>query len=174
MKNIHLVLLAVVLLAVPFAAQAKTCTQISCYYTLDPTFSAGGTDWTEVGSVNYTTTSTCSSNDVAELSPGEAVYQDFYVDGDFTSYAAHFDAYILNSGNNWYDQITFTVTNLDTNVSESVTLNDLSYDNTCTDTSLPLSNNYDYANVRIKVSVAGGLAIRTWQTDNVFFWARHY
>lgn len=172
MKKI-LVVLAIAFLAVPIPAHAKYCMTLSCNYVIDGSFTNGGADWVESSGVTYPNGNTCSTNTVAQIPQGGYVYQDFYVDESFTSFAVSFKAYLPNDSGNWYDQITITVTNLDTNVSESFTLNGASYDTNCNNNTYTLSNDYDYANVRVKVSV-GTWGLRAWQADDVAFWARRY
>ena len=172
MRKIFSVLVAVLLLVAPYA-QAKTCTGISCnFIDTNAGFDSGLTDWTTGGvTVN---TGSCYSSAMAHFVPGPPgrwLQRDqFEVDTAYASYKLVFRAWLVNDNNNFYDELKVRVTNDDTGAYEEWVLHGSTYTNHCDFNTFYLSNDYDNARVTVKFYI-GNFTIRTWQIDDVGFFA---
>ncbi|HEY0143285.1 MAG TPA: hypothetical protein VGF48_20500 [Thermoanaerobaculia bacterium] len=177
MKKLRLVLLAAAIAAIPFSAQAQSCTSLSCDYITDGAFTQEDTYWTRSANATWDYVPGClwgnPTTTVAEPNPGGSVSQTFYVNGAYTSYAMRWVAFLLNDTNTAYDQLTVRVYNHSTGATESHYLNGNTYNGSCTYNSWTLSNDYDYDWVTVTFSVAG-LTSGTWQVDDVAWFARFY
>lgn len=174
MKTIFSVLVAALLLVAPFA-EAKTCFGISCNYIDAATnnhFGSGFAYWTTGGSPAIANPGNCYGSAMAELDNTEYVERSFYVDNAYTSYKVQFRAWLVNDNDNFYDELKVRVTNNDTGAYEQYTLHGSSYVNQCGNITFNLSNDYDYANVTVRVS-SGNFSIRKWQIDDVSFFATY-
>jgi hypothetical protein len=173
MKKIFSVLVAVVLFVVPYA-EAKTCFGISCNYIDAATnnhFGSGFNYWTNNGAT-IANPGVCYSSPMAAFSAGANISRGFYVDNAYTSYKVTFRAWLVNDNDNFYDELKVRVTNNDTGAYEQYTLHGSSYTNSCNSITFNLSNDYDYANVTVKIS-SGNFSIREWQVDDVSFFATY-
>jgi hypothetical protein len=160
---------AVVLLLVTPQVQAKYCTVISCNFTyVNGNFEDGFDEW--LPSPYATVADGECYGDAAILDPGDSVEREFEVDDDYVSYKIQFRAWLVNDNDNYFDELKVRVTNDDTGAYEEFTLNGLSYTNGCNNVVRNLSNNYDNADVTIKFYL-GNFSIRTWQVDDVGFYA---
>jgi hypothetical protein len=172
MKKVYLVLFALAVLVTPYA-EAKTCYGISCNYIDAATnsgFASNGAYWTYDPGVTFPTETSCYSSKVAELDNGEAIWRFPLIDAAYSSYKLSFRAYLPGDTNNFYDELTVTVTNRDTGVSESMVLHGSSYDTHCASNQFYLANDYDYADVTVTFE-SGGFSNHKWQIDDVGFWA---
>jgi hypothetical protein len=174
MKKIYLVLLALVVLATPYA-EAKTCYGISCNY-IDAATNSGfdnathGQYWTYDSGVTFVTENSCYSSYVAALDNGEAIWRFPYVDATYSSFKLSFRAYLPGDTNNFYDELKITVKDNSTNVTETMYLHGNSYDTQCGYINFYLSNNYSNHNVTVTFQ-SGGLSSHVWQIDDVGFFA---
>lgn len=173
MKKVYLVLFALVAVLVTPYAEAKTCYGISCNYIDAATNSGFGSDgayWSYDSGVSFPIDSSCYSSKVAQLDNGEAIWRFPYVDASYSSFKLSFRAYLPGDTNNFYDELKVTVTNRDTNVSETMYLHGNSYDTHCGSNQWYLSNDYSNADVLV-VFESGGLSSHSWQIEDVGFWA---
>lgn len=154
-------------LAISSQAMAQSCIMASCYWETDGVFANGGYYWDESAGTTYPTSTQCWTSRVAQLGPGDYVQQSFWVPGGETVDVT-FRAYLLNDTNNFYDDLTVTVTNHNTNQTELFRLRGSTYDTICDSLRFVLQNNYDDAYVTLKFR-AGSLMSGTWQIDNVQF-----
>jgi hypothetical protein len=171
MKKIFSVLVAVVLFVVPYA-EAKTCFGISCNYIDAATnnhFGSGFNYWTNNGAT-IANPGSCYGSAMASVGPGDSIERSFYVDNAYTSYKVQFRAWLVDDNDNFYDELRIRVTNNDTGAYEQYSLHGSSFTNHCNNITFNLSNDYDYANVTVKV-YTGNFTIRTWQVDDVSFFA---
>lgn len=174
MKKLQLALIALVILAFPFSAQAKSCFWFSCDYIEDGQFYYSGTYWDEDNYVTYPLASNvCNSSRVAEIGNDSAVEQTFYVDDSFNFYELVFHPILLDDTDNWYDQLKVTVYNHTTNSYETFYLRGSSFSNSCNNETYTLSNDYDNDWVTVRFEVAY-LSLSSWQIDNVQFWGHNY
>jgi hypothetical protein len=148
-------------------AVAQSCILQSCCWETDGVFANGGNYWDEGPGTTYPISAICQTSRVAQLDAGEYVQQSFWVGGGETVDVT-FCAYLLNDTENYYDELTVTVTNHNTNQSELFRLRGSTYNTICSSHKVTLQNNYDNANVTLKFR-AGSLASGTWQIDNVQF-----
>lgn len=176
MKKIHLLLLALAVLAVPFAAQAKTCAGTSCNY-IDAATNSGfeftpnhGQYWTYGSGISFVPQSACSAGYVAQIGTGSAIWRFPYVDASYSSYKLQFKAFLPGDTNNYYDELKVTVKNNATQVTETMYLHGSSFDSSCSYIDFYLSNDYDLANVTVTFE-SGGLSSHYWQIDDVGFFA---
>jgi hypothetical protein len=172
-KKIYSVVAVVMVLVTPIA-QAKTCLSTQCNYITNGSFPSGSTTgWTLGGGngVSVLTDTSCYGSKVIELQNTEYAQQSFYVDDTYNNgFRLVFRTYHTNDTDNWYDQLKVTVTNTDTNQSETMYLHGNSYSTHCNLHVFSLSNNYSNANVTVKFEVAY-LATGEYQIDDVAFWA---
>jgi hypothetical protein len=170
MKKLFSVFVAMVLFVVPYA-QAKTCFGVSCNYIDGATnsgFEQGLSYWTTGGAT--VATGSCYSSNMAVFDNGDYVSRSFYVDNTYTSYKVIFRAYLPGDNDNFYDELKVRVTNNDTGAYEEYTLHGSSYTNSCNYITFNLSNDYDYANVTVKIT-SGNFSLLDWQVDDVGFFA---
>jgi hypothetical protein len=105
--------------------------------------------------------------------PGRWLQRDqFQVDDTFTSYKLVYRAWLVNDANNFYDELKVRVTNDDTGVYEEQVLHGSNYTNACGSNEFNLVNDYDGARVTVKFTM-GNFTIRTWQVDDVGFFATY-
>lgn len=177
MKKLHLILAAIALFAIPFAAQAQSCSGLSCDYITDGAFTQEDTYWTRSAYATWDYVPGClwgnPTTTVAEPNNSGTISQTFLVNGSYTSYSIRFVAFLLNDNNSFYDQLKVKVYNHTTNVTETIQLNGNNYTGSCTYNSYVLSNDYDndYVTVTLEVSYS---SLGTWQVDDVAFFARYY
>lgn len=172
MRKIYSVFVAVLLLVVPYA-EAKTCSGISCNYIDAATnsgFSSGLSYWTTGGAT--VVTGSCFSSNMAQLDNTDYVQRSFNVDDSYTSYKVVFRAYLPGDNDNFYDELKVRVTNDDTGAYEEYVLHGSSYTNNCNYNTFYLSNDYDGANVTVKIS-SGNFSLLDWQIDDVGFFATY-
>lgn len=169
--KLHVLLIAVVLLAISFHAQAQT------QYVTDGAFTYEDTYWTRSANATWDYVPGClwgnPTTTVAEPNNSGTVSQSFYVGTTHVSYALRFVAFLLNDNENFYDQLKAKVYNHTTGVTETVQLNGNSYNGSCTYNVVNLSNDYDNDWVTITFEVSA-LATGTWQVDDVSFFGRPY
>lgn len=174
MRKLQFALIALVVLAFPFAAQAKSCFWGSCDYVTDGRFVYSGTYWSENAYVSYPlANNVCNTSRVAEISNDGYIEQTFYVDDAYTSYELVFDPFLLNDTDNWYDQLKIIITNHTTNATEIIQLRGSSHTNSCNSETFTLSNDYDNDYVTVRFEVAH-LTLSNWQVDNVQFWGHPF
>jgi hypothetical protein len=154
-------------LAFSSQAAAESCIMQSCCWETDGVFANGGDYWVEDPGTTYPSSTQCQTSRVAQLGAGQYVQQSFWVPGGETIDVT-FRAYLLNDTSNYYDELTVTVTNHNTNQSEVFRLRGSTYDTKCDPNKFTLRNSYDNANVTLKFR-AGSLGSGTWQIDNVQF-----
>ena len=165
-RNLVAVMLAV--LVMPFSAQAS-CIGSSCIINLDPDFSDAGTYWTENGNVTYGNITTCSGTSArVRLDPGESISQTFTPGSNF-DYNLLLDAFLINDTDNFYDQLTITVRNNSTSVSEVFYLRGSSWTNCSSSFSQDFANDYDNVSVTVTLEVQS-LSTSGWYLDNIAFW----
>lgn len=124
------------------------------------------------GSVTFPSVAICGGNasERVQLDPGESIQQTFDV-GVFSLYELIATYHLINDTDNYYDQLTITVTNNDTNVSEAFYLRGSTWTNCpLTAQSFTMANDYDNANVTVCFYVSS-LSTSGWYIDNVGFWA---
>lgn len=174
MKKLQLALIALVILAFPFSAQAKSCFWNSCDYITDGQFASSGTYWNYNSYVSFPlANNVCNTSRVAEIGNNGVLSQTFYVDDSFTSYELVFHPILLNDTDNWYDQLKVTVYNHTTNSYETFYLRGSSFSNSCNNEVYALSNDYDNDYVTVSFEVAY-LSLSNWQIDNVQFWGHPF
>lgn len=177
MKKTIFALVALVVLAVPFSAQAQSCSGLSCDYISDGAFTQEDTYWTRSSGATWGYVAGClwgnPTTTVAEPRAGGTVSQSFYVNGSYTSYAMRFVAFLQNDTNTAYDQLSVSVYNHTTGQTEVMYLNGNTYNGSCTYNTWTLSNDYDNDWVTVTFTV-GGLSSGLWQVDDVAWFARFY
>lgn len=166
LRNFVAAVLAVFIL--PLSAQAG-CVINSCNLITDGDFSSGGLYWDESGNVTYGNITTCSGTSArVRIDPGQSISQTFTSGGNF-DYELLFDGWLVNDTDNYYDQLTITVRNNDSGVSEVFYRRGSAWTN-CTDTfSENLANDYDGASVTVTLAVSS-LSTSGWYIDNVALW----
>jgi hypothetical protein len=175
MKKIFVVLLALAAVIAPYA-QAKTCTGTYCnYIDTNPGFEdtpSHGYRWSYVAGVTFAPTSVCPSNSsyVAQLENTEEIWRFPFIDAAYSSYKLTFDVYLPGDTNNFYDELTISVKNNTTQITETMTLHGSSFDNCQGTVEFPLNNDYDYDNTTVVFS-SGTFSNHVWQIDNVSFLA---
>jgi len=168
MKARYLVAVALAVLVMPFSAQA-TCILNSCIINEDPDFSDAGMYWTESGNVTYGNITTCSGTSArVRIDPGQSISQTFTPGSNF-DYNLLLDAFLVNDTDNFYDQLTVTVRNNSTNVSEVFYERGSAWTNCSSTFSKDLTNDYDNVSVTVTVAVSS-LSTSGWYLDNVAFW----
>lgn len=171
MTTLRVLAVSLLILALPFSAQAKECWgfQPVCNYITDGDFANGGASWTESAGTSYPSVYRCNyTTNVAEMQGTEYIEQTVSVDQSHSEFGISFEAYLQNDTNDWYDELKVTVTNLTTNQSEIFYLRGSSYNSTCTAQTYALSNDYSNTNVKIRFQV-GTYALGTWEVDHVTF-----
>jgi len=175
--KLHVLLIAVVLLAVPFNAQAQSCGGLACNYVIDGAFTNEDTYWTRSANATWDYVPGClwgnPTTTVAEPNNSGTVSQTFYVNDAYTSYSMRFVAFLVNDTNTFYDQLKAKVYNHTTGVTETLQLNGNYYDGSCAYNTFTLSNDYDYDWVTVTFEVSY-LTYGTWQVDDVAWFGRHY
>jgi len=169
--KLHVLLIAVVLLAIPFHAQAQT------QYITDGSFTYEDTYWTRSANATWDYVPGClwgnPTTTVAEPNNSGTVSQTFYVNTSHVSYSMRFVAFLVNDTDNFYDQLKAKVYNHTTGVTETVQLNGNSYTGSCTYNVVNLANDYDNDWVTVTFEVSA-LALGTWQVDDVAWFGRPY
>jgi hypothetical protein len=165
-------------LALPAAAQSQYCVSggTICEFLENEGFENTPTsgDWVFGSSTWWATVyDPCAwgggTTKAANLPANGSVRQDFTADNS-SSWSVEFDVYFGDSGGTTNDKITVTVLNLDTNVSESFTVNATSYGLCASNVSFNLAGNYANANVRVTLRRGVSSTMNSMAVDNVSFW----
>lgn len=168
-KNFVAAFLAVFVL--PFSAYAN-CMFDGCILNLNANFSTGpGSYWTPGGSVTFPQQALCgsgSTNHRALLDPGESISQTFEA-GVWDQYDLLFNAWLVNDTENFYDQLTITVRNESTQVSEVFYFRGTTWTNCSSSFSQTLQNDYDNVDITLTFEVSS-LASSGWYIDNAALW----
>lgn len=171
MKKFSIAVLVLCLLVTPYA-HAKTCFGISCnYIDTNSGFQSNppGLYWSYYN-VTFPTETSCYNSVVAQIPSQGWIGRSFYVDNSYSSFNVQFRLYLPGDTNSAYDQMTLTVTNDDTGVSEVFYFNGNTINTQCGKRVISLSNDYSYHNVTVKFYTST-LTAHPWQIDDVGFFA---
>lgn len=172
MKRIYRILLAVVLLVSSVTTHAKQCFDFFpafCEYIDNGGFGSGYSGWDSYSGTTIDNPTRCGySTNLLQMPYGSFIEQTFYVDDEFTQFDIGFFAYLQNDTNNYYDELTITVTNTTSNQSEMFRLRGSTYNTTCARQGRTLQNDYSNSWVTVTFEV-GSLTSGLWEIDDVSF-----
>lgn len=155
--------IALAVLMLPTSAHATTYNHIT-----NGNFSSNLTGWSSTGTIATVGICGGGSSKRVQLDPGEYVEQTFTA-SQFSLWELTATYHLINDTDNYYDQLTMSVTNNSTSVTEGFYLRGSTWTNCGGGTTSTMSNDYDNISVTVRFEVSS-LSTSGWYIDNVGFW----